>query len=459
MNLLGGRHAVMHDLGENAWQIRRERQWNRAVSREPANERIVTRRGRMPAVRAVSPLVYRFVAANRRFLLGAASRVFWLKITVMVAFCLGLALSAHLWIGPRSYPPAPLFDALPALDGVLSHTLFIALFGLAAAIAVAPKPRLWIAAFLAVLLVFCLLDQTRWQPWVFQYGFLLAALALFSWDSADAEGRTRTLNIARLVVVSTYLLSGLQKVNVNFFENEFPWIIQPITNLFPSTTGIVHVVGMAVPCVQVAFGIGLLTKRFRRASLILAVSMHVFILAMVGPGGYAWNNVVWPWTAAMALFDILLFAGEAEFSWHDIFRAKDRRLYGATIMLLVIFPLTSFFNVWDSFLSAALYSGNLTEAQIYTTDAGKRALPAAISHYLVHTSPDTNVLNIQRWSIEDLNPIGADRARAADVLQPAGNRLPLLEPITVMKCARVRAGRPDGIGAARYPDPGAGRSS
>jgi hypothetical protein len=71
--------------------------------------------------------------------------------------------------------------------------------------------------------------------------------------------------------------------------------------------------------------------------------------------------------------------------------------------LFAILPLLSFCNLWDSYLSAALYSGNLTEAQIYTTDAGKASLPAVTSSYLVHTSPDTNVMNIQRWAIEDLN--------------------------------------------------------
>ena len=30
-------------------------------------------------------------------------------------------------------------------------------------------------------------------------------------------------------------------------------------------------------------------------------------------------------------------------------------------------------------------------------------MPATITAYLVHTSPNTNVLNIQRWAIEDLN--------------------------------------------------------
>ena len=75
----------------------------------------------------------------------------------------------------------------------------------------------------------------------------------------------------------------------------------------------------------------------------------------------------------------------------------------AAVVLFAMLPALSFFNLWDSYLSSGLYSGNLTEAQIYTTDAGKASLPAAIRSRLVRTSPDTNVLNLQRWAIEDLN--------------------------------------------------------
>ena len=72
-------------------------------------------------------------------------------------------------------------------------------------------------------------------------------------------------------------------------------------------------------------------------------------------------------------------------------------------MLFVLLPLLSFFNLWDSYLSSALYSGNLTEAQIYLSDIGAASLDPGIRSRLVHTSPDTNVLNIQRWAMEDLN--------------------------------------------------------
>ena len=364
--------------------------------------RTATRFARLPPIMVLAPPVYGLVAANRRFIVGPASRLFWLKVIVITAFCIGLALSPHLWAGPRSFPPIPISNLLPALDGWVAQAMLAALFVLAAPILLSPKPQKFIAGFLAIIVVFCLLDQTRLQPWVFQYGFLLAVLALFTWQSDDVAGQRRTLNIARLVVAGTYVFSGLQKLNWNFVDNDFPWIVQPIAKVFLLSTGAVQVLGICAPFVQIAFGAGLLARRFRRVSLVLAVAMHVFILAMFGPFGHDWNNVVWPWTAAMAVFDILLFAG-AEFSPRDVIWSNGHHLHRAALLLFAMLPALSFFNLWDSYLSSALYSGNLNEAVIYLSDAGRRALPSALGSRAVHTSANTNVLNVQRWAIEDLN--------------------------------------------------------
>jgi hypothetical protein len=331
-----------------------------------------------------------------------ASRLFWLTTTVILAFCVGLSMSPGLWIGPRSYPAAPVSSMLPVID-VAAPGLYVALFALAAVALVVPKPRWVIVAFLAVIAAFCMTDQTRWQPWVFQYSFLLAAVALYSGNGADVDGDRRALNIARLIVACTYIFSGLQKINSNFMANDFPWIVEPVVKVLPSAADFLHGFGAAVPFIQLAFGIGLLTRRYRRASLIAAVAMHLFILAMFGPAGLDWNDIVWPWTAAMAIFDVLLFSGTAEFSWRDIVWSRRDPGHVVAVVVFAMLPGLSFFNLWDSYLSAALYSGNLTEAQIYLTDAGKASLPAAISSRLVHTSPGTNVLNLQRWAIEDLN--------------------------------------------------------
>jgi hypothetical protein len=149
-----------------------------------------------------------------------ASRLFWLKSTVLLAFCVGLSMSRALWIGPRSYPSAPVSSLFPAIDGSVAIGFYVALFVLAAIALVKRESKWLIVAFLAIVAVFCLADQTRWQPWVFLYGFLLATVALGSGNGADGE--RRALNIARLIVGFTYIFSGLQKANLNFVVNDFP---------------------------------------------------------------------------------------------------------------------------------------------------------------------------------------------------------------------------------------------
>jgi predicted DCC family thiol-disulfide oxidoreductase YuxK len=359
--------------------------------------------GQVSTVRPLLAVGYGFVAANRRFIFGSASRVFWLKILVVLVFCLGLIMSSRLWIGPRTYPVAPVFNLFSSSIYPLDLFMFAALFALAAIILVSSKPQKFLFAFLGIIGVFALLDQTRWQPWVFQYGFVLAALGLFSWDSEDLAGRQRTLNIVRLIVAMTYAFSGLQKLNLKFIDSEFPWIVEPITNVFHLARGPLYLFGIAAPFIQIGFAFGLMTQKYRKASLVLAVSMHLFILAMFGPFGHDWNNIIWPWTVAMAVLDILLFTSSQKFSIREIFLSGRYPFHVCVLVLFAILPFLSFFNLWDSYLSAALYSGNLTEGIIYANDEGKDSLPTPIGTYLIHTSPDTNVLNIQRWAIETLN--------------------------------------------------------
>jgi hypothetical protein len=159
--------------------------------------------------------------------------------------------------------------------------------------------------------------------------------------------------------------------------------------------------------------------------------MHVFILGMFGPLGLNWNNIIWPWTAAMAVLDILLFSSKQEFSWHDIVWSGRHPYHAGILVVFIGLPLLSFVNLWDSYLSAALYSGNLAEAEIYTNDRGRNSLPERFKAHLFHTSDDTNILNIQRWATEDLNVLPYPEVRvykkiAKDVCLHLGNSADLV---------------------------------
>ena len=365
--------------------------------------RVLAKIGRLPFVKPLLPIGYKIVSQNRCFLFGPASRIFWLRVAVTVAFTSGLIMSANLWLSSRSYPFAPVVDWLPIIAHPLDWILFGAFLIFAAAVLISSKPSKFILGALTIIFFLCLFDQTRWQPWVYQYSFLLITLALFSWKSDDVIGRTRALNIARLIVASTYIFSGLQKINPEFFTGVFPWLVEPITTILPSFAGSLYAFGIAAPFIQVVFGVGLLTRKFRRPSIVLAVLMHVFILAMIGPFGLNWNSIVWPWTAAMVIFDLLLFTGKEDFSFRDVLWSKNNLYHPVVLILFGILPFFSFVNLWDSYLSSALYSGNVTGSVIHLNGVGRSDLPPQIQKYVTSVSANDNSLNIQSWAIGNLN--------------------------------------------------------
>ena len=337
-------------------------------------------------------------------LIGAHERIWWLKASIVIAFLVALCMSARLWLSSRTYPLVPAVQGLPAIGHPLDWMLFAAMISLLIAVGFSRRPNIYAYFFLAIVCVLCLYDQNRWQPYIYMYGFLLAALCMYSWRPDDAIGRARALNIARLIIASTYFYSGLQKANLVFVHEYFPWITQPVTHAFPMLAALFFYFGFAVPIIQMCFGIGLLTKRFRKVSVLLAVAMHVFVLAMLGPWGLDWNSVVWPWTTAMMFFDLFLFAGAGDFSWKDMLPGQSA-LHWLVFVLFGVMPLFSFINLWDSDLSAALYSGNLTEGEIYISNAGVLSLPTNLQKYVTSVGRGNNMLDIKSWALGDMNII------------------------------------------------------
>jgi predicted DCC family thiol-disulfide oxidoreductase YuxK len=128
--------------------------------------------GRLKGVKQLLPFGYNFVAANRHFLFGPASRVYWMKVLVGCGLILGLLLSLRLWVSSRSFPLAPVVDFFPPIPFPLDWTALIALFGLLVATILSPRPRPLIWACVALVCVLAFLDQNRLQAWAYQYAVM-----------------------------------------------------------------------------------------------------------------------------------------------------------------------------------------------------------------------------------------------------------------------------------------------
>jgi len=356
----------------------------------------------------------------RDFSLSSFERIKYTKVAVVLGFAAGFLLSHRLWVSSRYYPLIPVVHGLPPLRFPLDYICAGVMFFLLWSIAGASKPRPYIFSFAALLIFLALYDQTRWQPWVYLYLFILFALGCFSWKQEDIQGQENALNICRLIVVATYFYSGLQKMNRHFAAVGVFAMLGPRAMHLP----LLHVWPWVMAGIEVSLAIGLLTRKYRDLAVLGGIGMHLFIL-FSNMVIHVWNSVVWPWNLTMIALLLLLFR-RTEFSFIDVLWRNPLPLQKVVLVLFGILPFLSFFGWWDSYLSASLYSANVPEARVLFRGNIKDQLPGRMKNYVQQLPAATYMLDVGKWSMDELNvppypAMRVYRAVAAQICNYSGN--------------------------------------
>ncbi|PYQ50576.1 MAG: hypothetical protein DMF59_10485 [Acidobacteria bacterium] len=308
------------------------------------------------------------------------------KFVLCAAMIAGLALSWRLWVSlHRLYPRIPV-DGLPLFNPRLEAIAYVLLIASFAVAAFVRRPAIFLGVAVIVIALFVAGDQSRLQPWVFEYASLLFVI------SFGSEGAMST---CRLIVTAIYFWSGVQKINVTFLHTTWPdfaaGLIQRVPQLRPA--------GIAVPIVECAVGICLLARRSRRPAIIAAVLLHGVVLASLILTGE--NSVVWPWNAGMALLVVMLFWRSSEPA-SQIIMNRRFRLHALFAILFVVMPAFSFAGWWDAYASSALYSGDIAQAVVYVDSPLIARFPGSMREYIWQQS-EPMFLDINRWSYGELN--------------------------------------------------------
>src|SRR5262249_40576323 len=217
--------------------------------------------------------------------LGRLSR----SAVVRAVGCLGLAagvvLAHRLYLTHTSYPMAPIAGVLPPLPAPLDHAVLGALVVLLVVAAALPRSTWPLIGALAVAAVLAAWDQSRWQPWFYQYVIMLTAL--LPTPSAGLSGSWRVLATCQAIVALTYLWSGLQKLNVTYATRVFPWFVEPLTRSLPgSPTAWLPTAAVLTALVEAAIGIALFVPTLRKPAVVAALATHALVVAMLGPWGH-----------------------------------------------------------------------------------------------------------------------------------------------------------------------------
>ena len=314
--------------------------------------------------------------------MSEAQRIRILKCTVAAGLIGGFGLTWRLWFGPREFPAAPLFG----------------------------------------------FDQMRLQPWLYLEAFLLLALFLVRRPS-DA------LAACRIAVAGTYLWSGLQKLNGAYMDQVFPWLVDD--------PGASALAAAASALAEAGIGLALLHPMTRGLAAAGAVGMHGFILlALVSLG---WNTAVIPWNMMMMAIVPLLAFGTQDGGLDALLPRIAAPAQAVAWLLFVALPALSPLGAWDSYLSASLYTGATSQAQLFVPAVQAGRLPPSARAVAAPVEGGVRV-SLLSWSLQDLNvPVypeprvfrGVARTVCADLGSPEGMRLVIRHRFTALHPARI----------------------
>lgn len=330
--------------------------------------------------------------------LTVSDRLLVVRLIIGVGLALGLLSSYKLWLNDRFYPLSPVADFIPVLSPPFDLLLFLSVIILITVIPFYPRKHLFYSFFLLVIYLL-FQDQSRLQPWFYQYLFLMGAIAWYEHKPNRGRGIS-ALASCQTILIGIYLWSGLHKLNYTYLFETFEWLMGPALEIFPFLESL-SLPFLATISAFIEFGaaIGLAFCTTRKYGAYILIAMHIFILLIVSPLGLNYNNVVWPWNFCFALLVMILFLGpQTEFSYSRIF-IPGNLYHSIVLVLFLMIPFLNFFNSWDHFPSASLYSGKKPYAKIHVTDPVKEQFPVKVKSEF---SP-FNELSIQDWSFTELN--------------------------------------------------------
>jgi hypothetical protein len=176
------------------------------------------------------------------------------------------------------------------------------------------------------------------------------------------------------------------------------------------------------PVVEMAIAIGLWIPKSRRPAIVSAVVVHLTALLLLGPLGYNYDLVVWPWNLAMiglvlALFSYPVGVGPSQ-ALADLRRCKPALVLVALYSCL---PILSFAGWWDSYFSFTLYAQSQATADIFVTQAFTDRLPPSMRAH-VHKLRQSYDPHFEGPFVFDFQTWGFQQLRVPPIFEPRSYR-------------------------------------
>jgi hypothetical protein len=323
------------------------------------------------------------------------------KLTLYVlalSSILTFAISWRFWTPYRTYPMVPFLPGLHLAATVSIAMLVMACVGLV--VAAAPKTTtVGLSGFLLSTAILILEDQSRLQPYI--YVEIVVAFGLLYHSIKGGELRS-----VRMALVFVYLWAGIQKLNIHYFDEVFPWVFfGPRAMHLLSFLQNYHLIFRGVALFSALLEIGacvLLTwPKTRNLGVLAVAAIHTIAFLLIGPVGLNYAPVVWPWNIALVAYVMILF-------WNhkgNILRVRDPA-HAFVVVLFGLLPILNWFSLWDDYLSFHAFSGATMNGYMEIPMEEESALPMS-ARQGVHQ----HKLLFVEWSMNDTRASAYPAAR------------------------------------------------
>lgn len=307
-------------------------------------------------------------------------------------------ISMKAWLSERLMPVVPAFEFTESFPAWVHSFLFYASLSAIIAVFIFPKKKILLITLFIIEICTCLLDVIRWQPWEYQYLFMLLVFIIH-------RQRPQQLITALLfIMASVYIFSGIHKFNGGFLYTVWEQMILKrffgLSSVFIKESNL-HYVGLLLPVYEAAMGFGLLLLKNKKWPALLLIAMHLFILVLLSPFGLNYNIVVWPWNAAMILLLYWLYVkNDFKLSFRPLWQGYNKGI----LLFWGLLPILSFFGYWGKFMSSGVYSGTTLNVAICVPDKKEiKALEPYFSKLDQHNlCGGKNYLSVQNWCLAEI---------------------------------------------------------
>lgn len=334
----------------------------------------------------MTAVIQPYIQIKEQALLIRVTCFFWLLTKL---------LTVNAWLAFRELPTVSfLFFADDAPQWL--HTLFFVVSVITLLASVYRPRKKLLTVFIIAETCSVLLDAIRLQPWEYLFMFIVSFYIFFK--------STPVLFYRCLLVLlaSTYIFSGLHKINGAFLHNVWDALILRKGFGFKAIHPWLHYAGIALGIVETLAGLSLLIVKNKRTSVLVLITMHISILLFLGILLHGHNFSVLPWNVLMVV--LLLYI--SRFPVQEQL-AQPFPKFALTVLIIFWFtlPAINFFGYWAHYLSSGMYSGKTPRVYICIKEAeGSEQLKRFYSPLKSkRTCKDYHRILLAEWVMEQTN--------------------------------------------------------